>query len=228
MRDTATHSNEVPLLVLNEDAAHERLVAIWGDADRLGLRIERVGQPSTGDAIGDRLRAHATAWERVATGNNEFAIVAEDDVGLDERLLPLLDATRLRHDLDRSAVVNLDGGPSDATGPSRIVPATRPLRSFGAYIVDRTTADVLVVLAQGASSVEAVLDALADNGIAMLVATPPPVASSVVEPLEGSAKGWLSRTWRTLTGERPTAEPTRLDRNIAPDIALSSALPRRS
>lgn len=225
MQSVAPPLSEVPIMVINTDDAPDRLVAVWADAERLGLRIERVGQSASGNASRDRLQAHADAWARIANGACEFAIVADDDVGLDERLLPLLNVDVLAREFDGPTVVNLDGGPSAAPEPTRIVYAARPPHSFGAYIVDRATATLLQQLATGAESLDGLLLNLSRHGVETLVAAPPPVAGGTVEPLEGTRTGWFSRALRRLRGAEAVAAK-RVNRATVPDLPAAGIAER--
>ena len=209
---------EVPIYVLNRDDALDRLVAIWADAERLGLRIERVGQTPTDDPARDQLSIHVDAWSRIANGGSRFAIVLEDDVGLDERLLPLLDTTRLAGELRGDQVLNLDGGPSDPPGSTRIIDAKQPPVSFGAYLLGRDVAERLHALVEGAQSIDEFFANLPEHDVQILVATPPPVAgalSATTEPDEGP---WLTRMWRRLKGR--DLEEVRPDHSVEREMAV--------
>ena len=194
----------VPIYVLNRDAASERLVSVWADAERLGLRLVRVAEEETGDAARARLAAHASAWTKIADGATEFAIVAEDCIDLDERLLPLLDTTALARRFEGPTVVNLDGGPTGGPGPVRIVKHDQPLRSFGAYVIDRATASRLAGLVSPQGTLLSLEEVLANGGVTMLVAAPAPVAGLASGEPDPEEFGTLTRIWRRL---RPRRRP---------------------
>lgn len=200
------HKDEVPIFVLNTDDAPDRLVAVWADAERLGLRIERVGYVSTDDGQRDRLDAHASAWARIADGASRFAIVAEDDVGLDARLLPLLDVPRLARDLAGGAVVCLNGGPVDHDEVTRILPASRFPRDCNAYLLDRDTALSLRDMATDCASLPALFTGLSAGGLATMVATPAPIPGVVHDENVVEANGLLARLWRRYRSKRKASD----------------------
>ena len=188
----------VPVYVLNRDAASDRLVAVWADAERLGLRLLRVPEEALEDDARARIAAHISAWSRIAGGETEFAIVAEDDIDLDERLLPLLDVTMLAREFDGPTVINLDGGPVDGSGPARVVIAKQRPRSFGAYIINRSTAAYLFELVDPRSTLPDLESVLADGGVTTLVATPAPAAGPASSEPDAEELGTLRRFWRRL------------------------------
>ena len=218
----------VPLYVISRDGAPERLVALWAEAERMGVPLVRVG--ASDGAPGDdeatmRASDHRRAWERVAAGEDAVAIVLEDDVALDDRLAPLLDADALAGALPPLGLVRLDGG-CGGEGEARIERATTLAGRCGAYALRRETAAALLAAPRQAGPLERWLVRQRENGLSLHVAVPAPVAApdreDEAEPGRGAGlRGFAARLGRALRMDR--ASPAPADRPAQPPRAARSA-----
>ena len=174
----------IPVHVLSGDDAPERLVAIWADAERLGIAISRVGARSVeGLAPAERAVAvaenHRRAWTRIADGDAPFAAVLTDNVALGEPLLPLLSREFLARSLPPRSVLVLDAGAGleEATGPARIVRPVAPPAGFRAYIISRVAVRQLLAGDAASGPLDRVLARRRDHGIETFLVLPAPVSS---------------------------------------------------
>ena len=167
----------LPIIVINRDDAPERLVAIWADAERLGLALKRRAATGTPD---DPLADHRAAWALIAGGEASHALVTGDDVALDDTLVPLLDISFLSEAMPNGGVVRLDGErDADADETLRLVRwhGGRPPR---AYIMSREAARMLVDRGEDAGcDLGAALRSVSRSGAAALAVMPPPIVPPV-------------------------------------------------
>ena len=208
----ATAPPRAPVYVISRDGEPERLVALWAEADRLGIELHRVA--ATDGVAGEdsarmRLSDHRRAWQRVAEGEHSHAVVLEDVAALDDRLAPFLDAARLVRDLPPRAVVNLDGGrPGD--GEPRIAAAPNGFGRCSAYVLASEAASTLLAAPRGDETLERALAGGGEHGLTLCVVEP----ALVVMPETGvSETGWrarlagLSRRLLARSTGRAEAEP---------------------
>lgn len=181
-----------PLYVISRDGEPERLVAMWAEAERLGVALHRIA--ATDGAPGDdaglmRVSDHRRAWARVAAGGAPHAVVLEDGAALDDRLSALLDADRLAREVPAQSIVNLDGGRRGEGEPAIVAPAVPPAYCH-AYVIGREAAAALLAAPRRAEPLERTLARRAEHGVEIRVAEPAPVVTTGVERPAG---GWLSR-----------------------------------
>ena len=203
MNATMDTLGRAPVYVISRDGEPERLVALWAEADRLGVTLHRIAatDPAEGDdAALIRSSDHRRAWARVAEGDDAHAVVLEDDAALDDRLAPLLDAARLLREVPDHGVVNLDGG-RPGEGDPRIVRPSGPLQRCGAYVVARGAARALLNAPRRAEPLERTLARRAQHGVEVCVAEPAPVVAPGAADA-GVAGGWLARLGQFVRGER--------------------------
>lgn len=131
----------IELVVISRDDEPERLVAIWAEADRLGLPLRRHSVPD--DRPVD-LSDHRDVWVGISEGDSRFSVVVTDAVSLDDALLPLLDEPFLERALEPAFFVKLDE-PSDEDDEDRprLVFPLRSAEGFEAYLVSREGAAIL-------------------------------------------------------------------------------------
>ena len=167
----------IPVYLISDDGAPERLVALWADAERLGIQLTRVSTGSSNDPAVAYMDGHRRAWQRVADSEAPFAMVIEDSVALDERVVPLLDRDFLSRALLPRAVVLLDTPDvkeAERLDTAIIEPNAVP-RSTRAYIVTRIAVRKLLAFESEAGPVAHVLARRKEHGISTLVVVPPPV-----------------------------------------------------
>ena len=191
-RNSDPAGGRAPLYVISRDGEPERLVAMWAEAERLGVALHRIA--ATDVAPGDdaelmRVSDHRRAWTRIAGSDAPHAVVLEDGAALDDRLGALLDADRLAREVPGHGLVNLDGGRPGEGEPRIVAPATPPARC-GAYVIGREAAGALLAATRRTESLERTLARRGEHGVEMRVAEPAPVVAAGVER---STNGWLSR-----------------------------------
>lgn len=179
----------IPVYIISQNDAPERLVAIWADAERLGFPIIRVATAANSDDDGSYMDGQRRAWQRIAQGDAPFAAVLEDNVVLDERLMPLLDRSFLSKALPPRSVLVLDAKDRhEAERPAAAIvrPNVLPAECH-AYIVSRVAVRHLMELGEGETSFADVLAKRRQHGIDTLAVLPPPVttASDTPEPDAG-------------------------------------------
>ena len=211
MNDPA--GGRAPLYVISRDGEPERLVAMWAEAERLGVTLHRIA--ATDGAPGDdadliRLSDHRRAWARIAEGDAAHAVVLEDGAALDDRLGALLDADRLAREAPRRGIVNLDGGRPGEGEPRIVAPTSTPARC-GAYVIGRDAARALLAAPRRAEPLARTLARRGEHGVEIRIAEPAPVVTADVER---PAAGWLTRLSELL-------------RRSAPARAVSSVPPLR-
>ena len=217
-----THSaggTRVPLYVVSRDGSPERLIALWAEAERMGVPLVRVGASDTvpgEDEALMRASDHRRAWERVAEGEAPVAIVLEDDVALDDRLAPLLDADTLSAALPSRGLVNLDGG-AGGEGETRIERTLGMPARCGAYALGRDTARALLAAPRHLEPLERTLLRHREHGVELRVALPAPVVSPERddEPDHRPGLGGLVARLRHALAER-AAPPKRSPRKPGP------------
>ena len=186
----------IPVYILSSDNAPERLVALWADAERLGISITRVAAKAPGGeppAVAT-LENHKRAWARVADGDAPFAAIIEDSVALSDALLPLLDRAFLARALPPRSVLVLDGDDRDMPDRSDaaiVRPATPPL-GFRAYIVSRVAVRQLLTGAQEGAAFDRMLSRRRDFGVETFVVVPPAVVAEVEPAADVAAKPTLA------------------------------------
>lgn len=200
-------ADRAPVYVISRDGEPERLVALWAEADRLGVELHRIA--ATDAADGDdaaliRASDHRRAWARIAAGEATHAVVIEDGAALDDRLAPLLDLGRLAREVPDHGVVNLDGGRPGEGEPRIVRPGTAPQRC-GAYVVARGAARALLDSPRRAEPLERALARRAEHGVEVCVAEPAPVVAPDAEDTVGTT--WLTRLG-TLLRPRERSRPS--------------------
>ena len=199
-RTAESAPSRVPVFVISRDGEPERLVALWAEAERLGVDLTRIGATES-DGGDDRelLRAsdHRRTWERIAGGAVRHAVVLEDGVALDDRLVPLLDAAYLAREVPEHGLVGLDGGrpgeddPAEGDGATRLVRTPALSGRCAAYVIGRGAAIALLRAPRRAEPLERALARAL--GVELMLADPAPVlAPAAPEPSDG----WMARLRR--------------------------------
>lgn len=200
----------IPVYIISRNDAPERLVALWADAERLGISIVRVGT----DGSESSHRAHAKAWKKIAEGDAPFAVILDDDVRFDERLVSLLDRDFLARALPPRSIVVLDR--MEDREPAELDMAIikpRSLRSRGqAYIASRVAVRQLLSLPPTDEPLQRVFARQNEHGISVLAVMPSPVTimvdDSVGEPeAQTSFVSVTIETVRRWFGTKTTFEP---------------------
>ena len=199
----------IPVYIVSRNDAPERLVALWADAERLGIFIIRIST----DGSESRRQAHAKAWTKIAEGDAPFAIVLDDDVRFDERLVSLLDREFLARALPPRSVVVLDR--AEGREPVELDMAIikpKSLRSRGqAYVASRVAVRQLLALPPADEPMERTFARQKEHGISILAVMPSPVTSMTegVGDLERqtSFASIIGETARRWFGGKATFEP---------------------
>ena len=211
---TVPERARVPLYVVSRDDSPERLVSLWAEAERMGVPLVRVGAsegaPGEDDVL---LRAsdHRRAWERIVESGVSAAIVLDDDVSLDDRLAPFLDAATLIEALPERGLINLDGG-HGGEGETRIEHTLGMPARCGAYALGGDTARALLDAPRHLEPLERGLLRHREHGVELRVALPAPVVSpdraDGPEHRAGFA-GFVARLSHALTERSAKATPKR-------------------
>lgn len=167
----------IPVYLISDDGAPERLVALWADAERLGIQLIRVSTSASNDPATAYLEGHRRAWQRIADSDAPFAVVIEDTVAFDERIVPLLDRDFLSRALLPRSIVLLDTPDqkeAERLDAAIVEPSSAP-RSSRAYIVTRIAIRQLLTLDVEAEPVARTFARRKEHGISTLVVVPPPV-----------------------------------------------------
>ena len=203
----------ITLTVISSDDAPDRLVAIWAEAERLGIPLRRHAASAPAEDAAGRLADHRAIWNELVQSRARFAAVIPDDVAFDEQLARLLDEEFLGRLMGGGGILRLDGTSEDDGGDLRVT-AAEDLNGFEAYIVSRDTAALLLRAtrdgadaARGASDrMGAALTSVGRAGNPLLAALPPPVAGERVARVHRG--GLIDRSRRAIRRAlRPFAPP---------------------
>lgn len=186
----------IPVYVISRDDAPERLVALWADAERLGISISRIRPEGPAEENQDTSvpNGHRRAWERIADGDAPYAVVLHDDVELGEELLPLLDRSFLAKSLPPRSVLVLDGpqfGVAEELSDAAIVRPISPPNSFHAYIISRVAVRSLLASPKRVELPAKTIARKKEHGIETFLVVPPPVATGTREKdVEAAVSRW--------------------------------------